>query len=218
MGRRLARVGAPSSGEARHMRVRQSRIRENRSAMEPTMKTLQPVLAIVLALVCTAAGAASHYQWRDGSGRMVYSDMPPPSDVKAVQILRRPPSAPAAADSQPAVAPSAPSAATPGTVSAPPAPTANAAPGNSIVERDAQFRKRRTERMEAETKQQEKTLLAEKTARACEDMRASLRTLESGARVNRVDANGVRQFVSDVERAQHGAELRRTIAQDCKTE
>jgi hypothetical protein len=48
-------------------------------------------LAVVVSLLFTAAPAgATMYKWVDKNGRVVYSDQPPPSDIKS-EIVKPPP-------------------------------------------------------------------------------------------------------------------------------
>jgi hypothetical protein len=51
-------------------------------------------LSLALGLIAVAApAAAALYKWTDASGRVVYSDLPPPADVKAEIIGPAPPPA-----------------------------------------------------------------------------------------------------------------------------
>ena len=50
-------------------------------------------LLFVLALTCAGTAAAALYKWTDAQGRTVYSDQPPPSDVKSKQLAPAPPPA-----------------------------------------------------------------------------------------------------------------------------
>jgi hypothetical protein len=58
----------------------------------------------------------------------------------------------------------------------------------TLAERDAAFRKRQQERAEAERKAAEQAQRNAKLAQVCDDRRTDLRTLESGARISRVEA------------------------------
>ncbi|MBW6495321.1 MAG: DUF4124 domain-containing protein [Burkholderiaceae bacterium] len=183
------------------------------------MKTITLVLALSLA-AGSAMAAGTPYQWRDASGHMVYSDQPPPREIRQSQILRRPKATTPGTAEQPlresgikpgdggASAAAAPSGAPVATAKAP-------AARKTIAEREIESNKRRAAEAEARKKQDEAAILEQKKARACDDMRASLRTLESGARVKTVGENGVQRFVGDLERAQRVAELQRSIADDC---
>lgn len=50
-------------------------------------------LLLVLALTCAGSAAAALYKWTDAQGRVVYSDQPPPTDVKGQQLQAAPPPA-----------------------------------------------------------------------------------------------------------------------------
>lgn len=183
------------------------------------MKTTTLVLALSLAALGSVAAAAP-YQWRDAKGHMVYSDQPPPPEVRQSQILRQPKITQPKAAEQPlhqngSAAPETgadPAVATENaTVPAAKAPAAR----KTIAERAMESNQRRADQAQAQKKQEQAAAYEQKKARACDDMRASLRTLESGARVKTVNENGVQGFVGDLERAQRVAELQRTIADDC---
>ncbi len=180
-------------------------------------------------LLCVVAGLLSAvpvlpgtWQWRDGSGRMVYSDQPPPASVPASRILRAPPAASGAGTqaATPAVAGAgAMAAAGAGAGAVQPAIGAgtgiSAAAPRNWVEKEQASRKRALEREEAQSKQRTEREQAARNLRACEDARTSLRTLESGARVSLVDASGERQVLDDAERARRAETIRQEIARSC---
>ena len=188
------------------------------------MKTITLVLALSLA-AGSALAAGAPYQWRDASGRMVYSDQPPPPHIRPSQILRQPKASKPGADAQPSgEQPSGDSGSKPAeggssAASSPadaPAAAAQApAARKTIAERAMESNKRRATQAEAQKKQEQGAERELKRARACDDMRASLRTLEGGARIKTIDENGAQRFVGDLERAQRVAELQRSIADDC---
>ncbi|MBN9429929.1 MAG: DUF4124 domain-containing protein [Burkholderiales bacterium] len=199
-------------------------------------------LILVAALLPLAAQAAT-WQWRDANGQMVYSDQPPPPDVRPAQIIRSP--APPAARTEtttqtaanvPAGANAAAAASGPGSERA--AGTAGAggtattaqrsagetasaagkAPDDrfqSWADRDMAFRKRMAEREQAERKQKEEQEQAAKLARACDDARGSLRTLESGMRIVTLDAKGEQAVMDDAERARRIDSVRRDVSRHC---
>lgn len=165
------------------------------------------------ALLVASAAVASSWQWRDASGRMVYSDRPPPADVRESQIVRAPAmQASARAEASAASSP----AADPSQASSAPAARAPARP-RSWAEREADFRKRMLERKEVEKKARDERELADAANRSCEDLRMTLRTLESGLRVVTVDARGAANPIDDAERARRVANARRDLASHCPT-
>ena len=59
--------------------------------MKPTRRRCGWIVGVlVAAFFPAAAGAAALYKWTDASGRIVYSDQPPPGNVKS-EILKGPP-------------------------------------------------------------------------------------------------------------------------------
>ena len=139
------------------------------------------VAAALLAAAC--GGALGQHVWLDDKGVKQYSDMPPPPGTPAGRILKSP--APRASATEAA-----------------PAPTAEKTAAPSVAERNAAFEKRRIEQAERETKESELARTAADNARSCEKARNYQRTLASGERISRLDKNGERGYLSDMERAQ----------------
>ncbi|HMN64466.1 MAG TPA: DUF4124 domain-containing protein [Burkholderiaceae bacterium] len=175
----------------------------------------RPLLCLfaVAGLLLAGPALAGTWQWRDASGRMVYSDLPPPPSVPASQILRAPTPATPAEQSTAAPAPAAgqPTAAARAPAAAAPA----AAASRSWAEKEQDFRKRAAEREEAERKQREEREQTARAARACQDARSALRTLESGMRVSTIDANGERHVIDEAERARRIDAARQEIGRSC---
>jgi hypothetical protein len=170
------------------------------------------VLAAALFVASTAAGAAP-WQWRDAHGRMVYSDRPPPSDVRAAQIVRSPapkaastPSSAAAAEA-PNDASASPSSPTVTPTSAPTAPT--------WVEREREYRARQAQRAEEEAKAREESERVAAAQRACDELRRSIRTLESGLRVVSVNAGGETETLDDAQRGLRLKSARADLERNC---
>lgn len=162
-------------------------------------------LAMLLFAVPALAGT---WQWRDAGGRMVYSDLPPPPEIHASRIVRAPASAPAQAEA--AAGSTAGATANPAPA---PARAASAPPG--WAEREQASRKRALERDEAEARQRDEREQAARAARACEDARVALRTLESGMRVATLNARGEREVLDDGERARRIESLRGEVRRSC---
>jgi len=183
------------------------------------------LLPLLLVALAAAPHASAQFVWRDANGRMVYSDMPPPASVPPSAVQRAPArqtpavvpggsgatanGADAAAESAGAPAPSLRGAA-----SGAPAPAATPA---SAADAEMAFRKRRTERAEAERKAEEAAAQAQRMARACEDSRTQVRTLESGVRMGRVNERGEREIVDDATRASQLESARRSVRELCRT-
>ncbi len=170
-------------------------------------------VAIVLAgFVSTPSDA--QWAWKDTNGRLVYSDRPPPSDVKAANIVRQPNRhvlanpAPASGPLDDADKPS--DAKNSDTKNA---PAANAP--KTIAEREMEFRKRQQERADSDKKAaDEQAKSATKTAE-CERARGYMKSLEDGVRITQTDASGNREFLDDAQRAAEAERTRRIIQSTC---
>lgn len=158
------------------------------------VSTLAGKALAALALLSACAGAMAQYVWTDEKGVRQYSDRPPPASVPANRILRGPGVAP-------------PSSA------AIPAPAADAAtrPAPSVADRNAEFNKRRAERAEKEKKDAEQEKLAEQKKQNCQRAANYKRSLESGMRMARVNANGEQVILDDAQRAQELQEASRVL-------
>ncbi len=163
----------------------------------------RPLAALTLALVAATylSSAAAQWAWKDESGRVVYSDRPPPSSTK-IQILRQP------ANSAPM------NTAAPDAASKEADKAASSAP-KSLAERDMEFRKRQQERADAERKSQEEQQKSASKAADCERARGYLRTLDDGVRIAKTDAAGNREFLDDSQRAAEAARTRKSIETLC---
>jgi hypothetical protein len=136
-------------------------------------------------LVSTPAGAQT-YKWTDADGKIHYSDQPPPANAKEQTTVKpRKPSAPAPSAS--------PSASEKGAAAAKP---------KTYVEQEAEFRKRQVETAEREAADKKKAAEAAEKKQNCEQARGQLKTLESGGRITRTNAQGEREYLNDAEIAQ----------------
>ncbi len=193
------------------------------AAAWPRTRAPLPRTALVTATVLLLAGAwllapsafGGTWQWRDHAGHMVYSDRPPPPEVRADRIVATPNAAapttvprPAAPD--PGARPAAPEAGTPRAGSARAAPAA--APLPDWTQRERASRKRAAEREEAERAAGER---AASDARTCEMAREAERTLASGRPLALVNARGERETLDEAERARRLQQLREQIARAC---
>ncbi|UCE32355.1 MAG: DUF4124 domain-containing protein [Burkholderiales bacterium] len=158
--------------------------------------------ALLLGLALLPGLAAAQYQWRNADGRMVYSDLPPPAHVEPARILRAP-----------AVSPR-PSSAT-GDAAAAPSVEGGAAQPRTWAEKAEAFRKRRADRAKAAAAREDAQRQAARKRRECEDMQASLRLLQSGRRIARMNAQGERVLLSAGERSERADEVRDGLASRC---
>jgi Domain of unknown function (DUF4124) len=178
------------------------------------------------ALWALSLSATAQWQWTDASGRKVYSDRPPPSDVPAKSILKQPgprTAAPAttgapAADAPPAQdgAPAAGTPAAPATAAA--APAKPGVGGLKISGKDAELeaKKKQAEQAEVTKKKADEEKFVQAKAQNCERARRAMTTLQSGVRIQQTNAKGEREFLDDAGRAAETRRLQGVVAADCK--
>ncbi|MDT3735689.1 MAG: DUF4124 domain-containing protein [Denitratisoma sp.] len=148
---------------------------------------MRAITLLILACLATAA-SAQVYTWRDASGKVHYSDTPPPGvDAKRMR-------AGVQSDS---------------------AQTSGAA-GRSLAEQEAEFRKRQAEAEKTRAKAAEERSTAEDNRRNCDDARNQLNALESGQRMSRIDSTGERIPLDDEMRAQEIEKARKSVQSWCK--
>ncbi len=176
---------------------------------------IRAAIAIGILLIgVTSTPAEAQWAWKDGNGRLVYSDRPPPSDIKPANIVRQP-TTQVLANPAPASGPldDAAKAADAKSTDAKTAPAPNAP--KTIAEREMEFRKRQQERAEGEKKvAEEQTKSAAKTAE-CERARGYMKSLEDGVRITKTDAAGNREFLDDAQRAAEAERTRKIIQSAC---
>jgi flagellar motility protein MotE (MotC chaperone) len=161
--------------------------------------------SIFLAMLIAAGGAgAQMYKWVDKDGKVRYSDTPPPAGVKT-STVKAPPAAPAAA-------------AAPAAKDGKDAKDAKGAKKGPLTpaEQEQEYRKRRAEADKAAEKAaaDQKELATKKAD--CERAREYLRTLESGQRVTRTNAQGERVFLDESQVAAEAASARQAAQTACK--
>lgn len=150
------------------------------------------VLAAALAAL-PAIAAPGVYKWREADGRIVYSDLPPRPGVPATLLS----------------APAGKAMTVAGTRTAP-----DAAP--DWVEQAKLARQKAIERAEAEQARLTAQREAEERAKRCDEIRTSLRALDSGMRLSTVTERGEQIVMAVEERTRRAADLRRQLADDCQ--
>ena len=155
--------------------------------------------ALVITLLAVAGPTLAQWAWRDDNGRVVFSDRPPPGNIKADQIIRQP----GVSGVINPIGPSDDAKA-----------AANAAP-KTIAEREMDYRQRQQKLAEADKKATDERAQAAQKTQECDRMRGYLRTLEDGQRISRTDAQGNREFLDDTQRAAEMQRAREQIAKNC---
>jgi hypothetical protein len=169
----------------------------------------RPALLLVVAVLAAgfAGTAAAQWKWRDAKGTTHISDMPPPPEVADKDIMQRP-KAPPARSSVPGAAPAGPAPAS--TVALP----GRAASAAVDPELDARMKKAEQERQAAQKKEEDK--VAAQRADNCARARESMRTLDSGTRLVRINDKGEKEVLDDKMRAEETQRARNVINSDCK--
>jgi len=144
--------------------------------------------------------AAAQWKWRDQTGQMQYSDLPPPSGVADKDILHRPTSTQRRL---------------------PPAPAASAAsaPGLAApkaVEPELEAKRRNVEEEQVAKNKAEADKVAAARVENCSRARSQLRMLEDGMRIARVNDKGEREVLDDKARADEMKRARDIVSSDCK--
>jgi hypothetical protein len=151
-------------------------------------------LIFAMCFAFAATSSAQLYRWVDKDGKVRYGDTPPPGAKTSTLRAPATPAKPVAPD--------------------PAAKSASKAP-LTPAQQEQEFRKRQLESRKA----QEKADLARRDAEAkqqnCERAREYLRTLESGQRVSRTDAQGERYYLDDAAHARETEAARQAVRDWC---
>lgn len=167
-----------------------------------------PSRLCLLAVIGLLAGPAlAQYQWKDSSGQLHVSDLPPPREVPDKDILKRPGRGSALLATRPAVQ----------AALAAPGP-ASASPPRASVPVDPELQARR-QRAEADLRARGKAddeRQALQRAENCLRARDQLALLDSGQRMVRLNTQGEREQLDDAARAGEADAARRVMASDCR--
>lgn len=157
-----------------------------------------PMLALLCACSFFSASVHAQWQWVDEQGRKVFSDRPPPPQVPADRIHKRP-----AGSKAPAATAATPSAPGPGTG----------------VDKDLQARKTADEAAKSQRELTQAQEQEKKRARArqdnCARAQAAQTSLADGRLLSHTNAKGERVFMDDTTRAAERQRAQATIASDC---
>ncbi len=182
-----------------------------------TIRTLRAVAGGALLLFATLAQA--QYVWVDDKGVKQFSDRPPPPSVPTGKILKAPGQAyksrAEAAEGLDAMLnpkKAEPAASAAASTASAPAPKKGPL---TTAEQNAEFKKRQTERAEAEKKEQAEAEKRRIKAENCETARAHKAQLDSGERLTEPGKDGERNFITDAQRAERQEKANRAIAAAC---
>jgi hypothetical protein len=170
------------------------------------MRPLRSIVALAAALTVLSVAAQiappPAWKWRDASGQINVSDLPPPASIPAKDILERP---------SPARPPAAPAAASA-------VPVAPALQAISTPRVDPELEARRKRAVDEQVAQQRQQQERDATVRAdnCSRAQAALALHSDGQRLYRTNAQGEREVLDDKMRADELQRIRAVIASDCR--
>ena len=173
------------------------------------MRSQFTIVTLSLALIGAFAAAQTAplppaWKWIDATGRIQYSDTPPPQSVPDKKILERPPV-------QRRVVAAAASAA-----SAASAAAATLAIGTPKADPELEARRKRAADEQAAQQRQQRERDAAIRADNCKRARDQLALFTDGQRITRTNAQGEREVVDDKTRADETQRVRMYIAGECK--
>lgn len=152
--------------------------------------------ATILACL-TAAAQAQVYCWTTKDGKRQCGDTPPPG-VKATAMS----------------APSAPPAPAPAGAKGPASKDAKKGP-LTPAQQEQDYRKRQLEAQKTREKDEQARQDTDAKKQNCEQARESLRLLESGQRIARVDKEGERYYLDEAQVEQETARARQAVQKSC---
>src|SRR5690349_18945306 len=175
----------------------------------------RPIVALFVALAASVVALPSEAQWkwRDKSGHVQYSNLPPPPGTSDQDILARP--TPNVRRATPTTT-AAPQVAPASAVAAAPGASAALAPRNP-AEAELEAKRKKAEADAAARAKAEQERNAALRADNCTRAKAQLTTLESGIRLVQTNPKtGEREFLDDKQRADEVRRTRDAIGENCK--
>jgi len=156
-----------------------------------------------VAFVAAACAQAQVYKCVDSAGKVVYSQIPCPANMKSGTVSRNVTPAPAA-----------PAAASPGDKAAQGEAAKSAAP-KTAAEQEQAFRKRQQDQAKSAKESAEKSAEVQRKEENCRNARARLAQYELGGRLGGVDAKGERYYLEDAQIEREKVRARADVAALC---
>ncbi|GAB4058925.1 DUF4124 domain-containing protein [Uliginosibacterium sediminicola] len=178
-----------------------------------SVRTLIALLSMLLA----ASAGAQIYSWKDASGRMHFSDQPPPDNTTPIKAppSKGPKYAPLSS-SAPAASPVANATQSAPKADAQSAPAAQSGP-KSWADKDLEYKQRKAAEQEAAAKKKAADAQAEEKKRYCESLRNNQAMLgNNNLRVARANSSGQADVMDSAQRQQEAERLSQQLARDCK--
>ena len=153
------------------------------------MPVLPRIAAATLAALAVAAAvpaAAALYKWTDANGRVVYSDQPPSAANVKAETLSAPP------------------------------PAANPNAAKELAQKEADMRKRSTDRAEATAKAEKELTAKEQRAEECTRMASNIKQLSSSQfRIYRANEKGEQVEMDEAAKQRERARLEGLHKEHC---
>lgn len=183
------------------------------------------LLLTLLLTTLTLTPALAQYQWRDGKGRMVFSDMPPPHSIAKKNVIkgyRAPPVPEQVQESVDRVSTENAELAKEQAIEPQVATASDLAPeqpssAKRLADRLAEFDKRREARLDAAKKSEEQSKVASRSKELCRNLQNDNRALLSGRRLALVNAAGEREMIGDEARKVRLKENRELMSKHCNS-
>jgi hypothetical protein len=175
------------------------------------MKQSQRLFLVVFSLL--SCSAMAQWAWTDEQGRAIFSDRAPATSVPDKRIFKRP--IPARLTPNPEPTPNTGADAASAKTASPTQPAASAVQ-TSGLDKELAERKKKAEQAQAEQRKFEEERVDKLKADNCERARQAQKTLESGVRLSRTNAQGEREILDDTARAAESKRLQAIMATDCK--
>lgn len=175
------------------------------------MKQSHCVSLVIFSLL--SCSAMAQWAWTDEQGHTIYSDRAPATNVPEKRIFKRPSPARLIPNQEPAPDAGADTASARTAGAAKPAVSAPQATG---LDKELAERKKKVEQAQAEQRKLEEDRVGKLKADNCERARQAQKTLESGVRLSRINAQGERVILDDADRAVEAKRLQAIMATDCK--
>lgn len=153
---------------------------------------MRQLLAMLSILLLAATAQAGITKWEDASGKVHYSDQPPPSSAKSQQglDLKNNPATPGASGSK--------------------------GGEKSLAEKDLESKKRRVQAEETAAKQTKDQEEVKNRKANCEQARRQLQAIQEGQRMIKFDEKGERVFLEDSDRPQAIEKAKQSVDSWCK--
>jgi len=159
-----------------------------------------------------SAGVSAQWAWVDKDGKKVFSDRAPAADVPDKSIFKRP------GRNVMAVTPSSNDAASSNDSAEKPALPARIVVSKPMpgVDKDLAERLKKTEQEQAAKKKAEEERISKAKADNCQRAKLAQKSLDSGVRLSRVNAQGEREILDDAARSVETKRLQGIVQSECQ--